>query len=58
MDDFYGHISKITHLPVTEGRILRANLKKRHFDRNPHRNLTKLPDDLMPRHNCRHAHCI
>ncbi|WDC81039.1 vitamin B12-binding protein [Ligilactobacillus ruminis] len=31
-------MSKITHLPVTEGRILRANLKKRPFARNrgPH----------------------
>ena len=25
---------------------LRANLKKRHFARNPHRHLTKLPSDL------------
>ncbi|WP_353886588.1 vitamin B12-binding protein [uncultured Ligilactobacillus sp.] len=27
-------MSKIAILPVTEGCILRANLKNRHFDRN------------------------
>ena len=31
----YGQIPRIAHLPVTEGRILRANLKNRPFDRNP-----------------------
>ncbi|MBD8999624.1 MAG: vitamin B12-binding protein [Lactobacillus ruminis] len=31
---FYGQISKITHLPVIEGRLLRANLKNRRFARN------------------------
>lgn len=30
----YGQISKIAHLPVTEGRLLRANPKNRHFARN------------------------
>ncbi|MBT9626954.1 vitamin B12-binding protein [Ligilactobacillus ruminis] len=31
---FYGQIPKIDHLPVTEGRLLRANLKNRPFARN------------------------
>ena len=31
---FYGQISRIGFLPVTEGWILRAEFKKRHFDRN------------------------
>ena len=30
----YGQISKIAHLTVTEGRLLQANLKNRHFARN------------------------
>ena len=30
----YGQISKIAHLTVTEGRILRANPKNRRFARN------------------------
>ena len=32
--DFYGQIPKIAVLPVTEGRILRAYHKNRHFARN------------------------
>ncbi|NME33060.1 vitamin B12-binding protein [Lactobacillus ruminis] len=31
---FYGQISKIAILPVTENWVLRANLKNRHFARN------------------------
>ncbi|WP_288552993.1 vitamin B12-binding protein [uncultured Ligilactobacillus sp.] len=34
MSAFYGQISKIGILPVTEGCILRANPKKRPFARN------------------------
>lgn len=30
----YGQIPKIVHLPVTENRLLRANLKNRYFARN------------------------
>ena len=32
--EFYGQISKIDVLPVTEGCILRADFKNRHFARN------------------------
>ncbi|MBD9205416.1 MAG: vitamin B12-binding protein [Lactobacillus ruminis] len=31
---FYGQISKIAVLPVTEGWLLRADFKNRHFARN------------------------